>query len=553
MNKKIFFSLRAYTATRDTRPKPCGMQQLGPEALSCSVFYSALKTVYRRYLEDAYANHWTVCVPQNCSLRGPITRFDIETHILVDDSRASGGVNARAERGHHTTLNGRRVRIHGSHIVTLEGFSPEAPAKVEYIYQLTVTPSDERLNAPSMGGGRTLSRGGALHEEGEGEGPHHSLLYLCRPLHAGGIDAPKGHEDFDRTTVRAFIAFLRAHPEFDSVFAGMERGAVAIEGAVERDLAKRRAWRAAHGTAPAAVADVELRCKGMRKYLQRLCEYSAGALDSMLGHGDLWRGTVFVEQEPIHVAQLAKQQRLKIRQAVESYVLDGVHETLLPWMHFHERERTRMWIVALEEMAHETPESLLISPWYRCDQRCAIDELLRLSTYHTALEKLQCLLKTSNAIRRAMEDHVDALFRGPLCGADGVVEFEVPADEPDSDGEEDAEFVPGAGMGGAGGAGASGAAALGKSSSSSAPTRRVKVKIKRKRRADMECSPDDLIAQILWVMLQAYRRSRTFSGGVLCPPTEAELLRPNGVASLLTNIDFIDTFHLFNLDITALG
>ena len=51
------------------------MQNLGPEALSCSVFYSALKTVYRRYLEEAYANHWTVCVPQNCSLRGPLLPF----------------------------------------------------------------------------------------------------------------------------------------------------------------------------------------------------------------------------------------------------------------------------------------------------------------------------------------------------------------------------------------------------------------------------------------------------------------------------------------------
>ena len=58
---------------------------------------------------------------------------------------------------------------------------------------------------------------------------------------------------------------------------------------------------------------------------------------------------------------------------------------------------------ALEEMRGETPESLLISPWYRCDQSAAVAELMRLSSYHTALEKLQCLLRTSNCIRRAME------------------------------------------------------------------------------------------------------------------------------------------------------
>ena len=81
-----------------------------------------------------------------------------------------------------------------------------------------------------------------------------------------------------------------------------------------------------------------------------------------------------------------------------------------------------------------------------------------------------------------------------------------------------------------------------------------RMKIKRKRRSDMECSPDDLIAQILWVMLRAYRSSRRCDArGALLPLTEAELLQPAGVGALLTNIDFIDTFHLFNLDITALG
>ena len=324
------------------------MQNLGPEALSCSVFYSALKTVYRRYLEEAYANHWTVCVPQNCSLRGPITRFDIETHILIDDCAGTGGASPRAgmpdRRGHHTTLNGRKVRIHGSSIVTLEGFSPDAPRKVEYIYQITVTPSDERAAMPALGGrpGREVQNsGGGVSEEGASDGPHHSLLYLCRPLHCGGIDAPKGHEDFDRSTARAFIAFLRAHPEFDSVFSRINRGTRAIQQGVDSDLAARRAWCAAHGAAaPSDGASLDARCKGMRKYLQRLCEYSAGALDSMLGHGDLWRGSVFVDQAPIHVAQLAKQQRLKIRQAVESHILDGVHDTLLEWMSFHERART---------------------------------------------------------------------------------------------------------------------------------------------------------------------------------------------------------------------
>ena len=84
------------------------------EALSENPFFAALRGKdHRDIWDNAVERKWLICCPQACSLRGPVTRMDIETHVVRPSNIFPG---------EFITLNGRTVAIIGEMIETRSGF-----------------------------------------------------------------------------------------------------------------------------------------------------------------------------------------------------------------------------------------------------------------------------------------------------------------------------------------------------------------------------------------------------------------------------------------------
>ena len=84
------------------------------EALSENPFFAALRGKdHRDIWDNAVERKWLICCPQACSLRGPVTRMDIETHVVRPSN---------VFPGEFITLNGRTVAIIGEMIETRSGF-----------------------------------------------------------------------------------------------------------------------------------------------------------------------------------------------------------------------------------------------------------------------------------------------------------------------------------------------------------------------------------------------------------------------------------------------
>ena len=84
------------------------------ESLATNVFFNTLRGSHEDVWHSVARNGWLLCVPQSCSLRGRVTRRDIETHVLQP---------SRAFPGEFVTLNGKFVVIVGTEIQTKSGFA----------------------------------------------------------------------------------------------------------------------------------------------------------------------------------------------------------------------------------------------------------------------------------------------------------------------------------------------------------------------------------------------------------------------------------------------
>ena len=175
--------LTRYRSVWYDRVKSCDRRLRKEEGCKRDTIESGEKEEGRREVRK----DWIVCVPQSCSLIGPVTRLDIENHVM----RPMSGP------GIFETLNGRRVVILGNKVTTKRGFPTPCTARVLYTHQ------------------------------GEEEGSFH-VLFLNKPLE-GGLDAPGESDELTPDMINKFMALLRARSELEDVLTSLDRFSRSIQ------------------------------------------------------------------------------------------------------------------------------------------------------------------------------------------------------------------------------------------------------------------------------------------------------------------------------------
>lgn len=287
---------------------------------------------------------------------------------------------SRADPGEFKTLNNKRLTIIGSEMHCGEGFA-------------------ERLTV------RVLSTQ-------EVPAPHGdvSVLFLNRPL-KGGIDAPGGVDEMDRATVRGFVAMLRSFPENQVAFGRLRKFIKQVHKCVARagrrgGGAPCRRTRAAARKPPCAYAAAYRR--GCACRLQRATDRAAAcalrlgcvlppACDhprSFARNGELGSVAPSVRSCVQSQCDAAAKMMFKsgcfnssadnpsrhlhfthLRQVMESYVMEALHEPIFRWLATWHTEQTAALGRQLSSMMAVTQAGMHIKTHFQTDFSAACDKL----------------------------------------------------------------------------------------------------------------------------------------------------------------------------------
>lgn len=314
----------------------------GYEDISRNVFYLTLREEHNDVWQRAIKNGWFVCIPQKSSLRGIISRKEFENHVLQP---------SKSFPGEFLTLNGRTVNIVGNEIVTKAGFPEARTSKILY--------SEEYVS-----------------EQCSDHTCH--LLHLGRPLE-GGVDAPCGTEEMNRTVIQKIVAMLKSYPEHESIF-------LRLRDFVEetKQYFDFRSGRPLHPKFEDFV----------RYEMQYACETLLNSscfrhLKSKLGR---------------------KKQRAQLSQVLESYIMDGIHDVVFQWVAKHEEDHDIELTRILQGMSTWTQHDLGMRIEFQCPQEEAVGEFQQLTACTTPLEKMLCLNKTHDLINRGVEKNLTSRY-----------------------------------------------------------------------------------------------------------------------------------------------
>lgn len=225
-------------------------------------------------------------------------------------------------------------------------------------------------------GPRTLLRLVQVECEEDPDGRSVSLLFTNRPLE-GGIDAPGSVDYVHRSDVRAYVAMLRSFTETQVVFQE-------IDGFVESVRLTAEAGELG-SVVPSLKAVMEAQCDAASTmlYASSCFSHSSERSDSRL-------------------------QFLHLRQVMESYLLDLVHDDVFAWLRAQHKNFTEVLAKVLRSMQDLDMEAMGIKECFRCDCYPAIERLSLIDTYRTPLEKVQCLRETTDLLTAAVEEHLEA-------------------------------------------------------------------------------------------------------------------------------------------------
>ena len=95
-----------------------------------------------------------------------------------------------------------------------------------------------------------------------------------------------------------------------------------------------------------------------------------------------------------------------LRQVMESYVMEALHEPIFRWLAAWHTEQTARLSRQLSSMMAMTQATMRIKTHFRTDFSAARDKLGELGRYRTPLEKLQCLRDVTELVQVAVEEHL---------------------------------------------------------------------------------------------------------------------------------------------------
>jgi demethoxyubiquinone hydroxylase (CLK1/Coq7/Cat5 family) len=308
-----------------------------------NMFLKLLREQHNDVYEAAFNENYVVCIPQSVSLAHRIRREDIETHILRQAPNANDN--------EYVALNGKMVDMVGNDLETKKGFEEQRKIHILCAEDL-LHPDDED---------RKLM-----------------VLHLSRPLQ-GGVEAPTALEEMNSRILKRYIGMLRSFPENEVVFNQLDAFIVRVKYSAEHDELKL-----VKPSLHEVVKGEWERC--VRALIDaRSFESSVGATS--------------------HSAR--KRHAMQIQQAVESYILEGIYDSIFPYLLELNRLDDNKLAKALIQMRSHTQQDLKIEPAFQCPIHEAVVQFAKLAKCNTPLEKLLCLKATAHALTVAIENNIE--------------------------------------------------------------------------------------------------------------------------------------------------
>jgi hypothetical protein len=354
------------------------------EDLDLNPFFFALRNVHTDIWNAASSNGWLLCIPQASSLRGGTARIDIESHVLQP---------SRSFPGEFLTLTGNVVTVVGSEIHTKSGFLEPRTVKILYTEEFTeeenIGQDINHSTYPSTNARSTNTRSQAIRqqqqqsgsmERGNGERVF-SIIHIGRPL-IGGVNAPSSADEMSRSIIVKYMAMLRSFPEHESVMLRLD------------DFVKRTNEYLRNNELPGS--------DQLEKLLTRELDHAVGTL---------MNSSCFVDSSAKSSNVNRRKTKTQLSQVLESYLLEGIHARVFSRLSEQCREEDLTLTRILDGMSMWTQSDLKMRPEFQCPLNNAVQILSNLSLdCVTPLEKLLCLKRVHDEINRSVEKNLTSRY-----------------------------------------------------------------------------------------------------------------------------------------------
>lgn len=206
------------------------------------------------------------------------------------------------------------------------------------------------------------------------------VLFLNKPLE-GGIEAPGDSDEMTPAMINKYVALFKAHSELESVFGSLDHFISSMLTVCRRGQHAR--------VQPS-----------LRECVRRtICS----ARDLIVAS--------FEETSPAAVKRRWKLDaesasfRVQVQEVVESYVMRRLHRPIFALCQSRAKTDDRKLCDAVMLHRNSTKSAFGVCEEFDCSTAAAENELRRIDTCRTPLEKAQCLAATSTLIKSAVEDH----------------------------------------------------------------------------------------------------------------------------------------------------
>jgi hypothetical protein len=261
-----------------------------------NMFLSLLRAQHNDVYEDAFRLNYVVCIPQSVSLAHRIRREDIENHILRQAPNSNDN--------EYVALNGKMVDMVGNNLETKKGFDEQRKIKIICAEDL-LHPEDEEKRL--------------------------MVLHLSRPLQ-GGVEAPTALEEMNSRILKRYIGMLRSFPENEVVFNQLDAFIKRVKYSAEHD----------------ELSQVK---PSLHVVVRREWERCVTALMDARSFESSTAPTS-------HSAR--KRHAMQIQQAVESYILEGIYDSIFPFLLQLNRQDDHKLAKALIQMRAHTQHDLKV-------------------------------------------------------------------------------------------------------------------------------------------------------------------------------------------------
>ncbi|ETV68015.1 hypothetical protein, variant [Aphanomyces astaci] len=284
-----------------------------------------------------------VCVPQSLSL--------LTSDVTLADLYSHVLV-ADAAVGQYQTLDGTYVAIAGSYLLTKPGLDSHPGRTVRIV--MTDAYSHPAMTPP--------------------DAYQCMILHINRPL-VGGVAVPEDMGEMDRATFRRYIAMIRAYPESAPVFSS-------IDVFVQDLLSSRKPPQ--HYLTPRRLRHVWTTCVNLLD--------DNGTLDT---------------DAALLIAAHSQHRQIQLAQAVESYLMEQVHDVAFSAVVARCRSKDDAVHTAWRRLEMATPQDFNISREFQCEQRQAIDLIAHTHIHcHTPLAMLMQLKRALTCLNEAISRHL---------------------------------------------------------------------------------------------------------------------------------------------------